>query len=227
MILLAQNRVSQCRTIASTIRDVIAPLTKLKITQGDIAPLPQPLEFGMILPDLVEIVSINSTQLDMTHLNTWDDDTIGTHRQLAHGPAAPRETTPSTHALSSLLTGLFHLKPRLSFGERPSLCVDTAVVFPVKSQERLHCQEAILWTELDFLCVIPAEAHKRGGVGGKTWKTDLFQQEPGDIFKIFQIVFMNSHPDTHRQTMSPEDLDALHGTNEIPLAPAGIMYLGC
>jgi len=167
MILLTQNRVGQCRTIASTIRDIITPLTKLKITQGNSASLPQALKLWMVLPDLSEIVLIDATELHMVELSARNHDPISTHRHLAHwSPTTVKITSPGK-AFPSFTSSSFHREPISRLSQRTSHGTDAAIVFLAQVQKALHGKAALGNAELDFFGISSTKSHKRGGVGRK------------------------------------------------------------
>ena len=108
MVFLTQNRVGKRRAAACAIVDVLAAFAEFEAAQGSIASLSQTLEFRVVLPDFSELISVDTTQLDMAELSAGNHGSVSTNGQLIHKSAAAGKIAASKDSLSSFSTGCFH-----------------------------------------------------------------------------------------------------------------------
>ena len=159
-------RVSQSRTTARAVIHVLTAPAELEAGERDGASLSEPVQLGVVLPDIAEIILVDAAQYHVRHLSTGHDRPVRTHRDLVHGSATTREKAAACH-LASLLTRLLHFQPASSFSQWASRGTDPTVIRGGQSQECFHCQASLLGGELDHLGILSAKAKVRSGVGRK------------------------------------------------------------
>src|SRR5271157_64941 len=222
MVDAAGDRVSQSRAAARAVVHVRAVLAELKAGERDGAALSEPVQLGVVLPDIAEIILVYAAQHHMRYLSTRHDGPVSTHRDLVHGSTAAGKKAAARH-LAPFLTRLLHFQPSPSFGQRAGRRTDPAVILGGQSQQCFHGQEPFLGCELDYLGILPTEAEVGRGIGGKTRQTDFFEQEARDVLKVTHVLAMDRHPHRDRQVVALEVLYTIHGFPEAAPAPAGIM----